>query len=257
MSERILVMGVPGSGKSYQWLLMARALREQCKFHCLDTDDAINFMLDSQFPDLKPSAGGNVHVYPAYDWKEYMTNSKEIMKIVSEKDWIVLDMADNAWNAVQRHFVTEVFKEDIGQYFLEVRRALHQRGDIDSKGRMITSLMNEALKGWVDWTVINKLYEDWILPLVYATKANLYATTKVSEVSREDEALTRQVFGAYGVKPAGQKHLGHQVHTIFLFIPPISREDKVWRITTIKDRAGRQYFDNDPLINLYKQYFVK
>jgi len=65
------------------------------------------------------------------------------------------------------------------------------------------------------------------------------------------------VFGAYGVKPAGQKHLGHQVHTIFLFIPPISREDKVWRITTIKDRAGRQYFDNDPLINLYKQYFVK
>ena len=44
--ERILAMGITGSGKSYQWLKLARALKPVgAKFRCIDTDNDIDYML--------------------------------------------------------------------------------------------------------------------------------------------------------------------------------------------------------------------
>jgi len=60
------------------------------------------------------------------------------------------------------------------------------------------------------------------------------------------------LFGDIGVRPAGQKALGHQMHTIFLMIPGKEK----WFITTVKDRAGRPYFSKSPLVSLYHQYLM-
>jgi len=248
MAERILMMGAPGTGKSLQWLRMAEALKPTgTKFRVLDTDAAIPFMLDTQFPALKIENGGNVQVLPSYDWPHYREGLQIVLKDSKPGDWVTVDMIDSAWSTVQSYFVGEVFKKDIGDYFLDIRKR------IEEKKTHPRSIMQDAMKGWVDWPVVNKLYDDWILPLVHQEVFNLYATTKAQPVTADDDPGMKLVFGELGVRPSGQKNLGHQVHSCFL----LTWDGKDgWNITTAKDRSGRRYFANDPLISFFKQYLV-
>lgn len=254
--ERILAIGITGSGKSYQWLRMAEVLKPTgATFRCLDTDNAIPYMLETQFPHLLPANGGNVHVHSAYSWPEYKAGIVWLRKEpIKDNDWLVVDMADDAWNTVQGYFVGEVFQEDIGDYFLHVRQELQARGGKSKVGKgEATSIMPEGLSGWIDWVVINKLYEDWIKPIVYQIPCHVYATAKVERLdkgSKDTEMMA--LFGDTGVRPAGQKRLGHQMHTVVLMIPGADK----WFITTLKDRAGRQYFKKAPLVSFYHQYLV-
>lgn len=256
--ERILAMGPPGTGKTYQWLKMAKILMPKgVRFLCLDTDAAVTFMLETNFPELLPENKGNVYVHPAYDWPEYMAGLEWVQKEARETDWVVLDMADMAWDTVQRYFITSIFDMKKGEYFLEARRKIKERGDMDTKGKPASSVMPDAIKGWLDWPVVNSIYADFILPIAYRTKAHLYVATKAQPVTKDDDPGTKIVFGEMGIRPAGQKHLGHQVHTVFLFsIERISKTEIHWLITTVKDRANRPYFSRARLHDLYKQYLV-
>jgi len=272
--ERILVMGITGSGKSYQWLKLAEALLPTgVVFRCVDTDNAITYMLETQFPHLKPENKGNVYVQNVFEWPDYKSAIKWLQRkpmtpeqlslltpnalkdyntsTISPNDWSVVDMADIPWRMVQSYFVHETFGEDPGDYFLRIRKEMQAGLRKTAKGGMPASTITEALDGWRDWGVINKLYDDWILPLIYRIPTHVYATTKVEPIARDEkdpEILT--LFGDLGVKPAGQKALGHQMHAIFLFIPG---RDK-WFLTTAKDRAGRSYFNKAPLKSLHLQY---
>jgi len=249
--ERLLVMGPPGSGKSYQALAIARWVRPAgVKCWVIDTDDAYERMAG------KTSDLNHLTILPVFDWPDYREALETVLGKAKEGDWIILDMADNAWSSVQRHFISEVFGgKDIGDYFLDARRQLAGKGDKTAKGKEVKNL--GALKGWLDWPVVNKLYEDFILPLIYRSKSHLYIVTKPQTVSEEDDTLTKEIFGAYGVRPAGQKNLGHQCHTIFLYTS--SREG--WFVTTIKDRddggVARVKFDHQRLVSLPIQYLQK
>ncbi len=270
--ERVLVSGITGSGKSYQWLMMARRLKKTgAIFRCLDTDAAIDYMLEVQFPELKPENGGNVLVCSAYDWPDYKTaiawllrkplKEEQRVKLspallkdhkvpLKDGDWTVIDMADMAWETVQRYFVGEIFDADAGDYFLEIRKQV-QAGARKSKSG--GSPIADGLDGWKDWSVINKLYSDWILPIIYQLPTHVYATTRVERIDRgEKDAELQLLFGDLGVRPAGQKRLGHQMHTAFLLIPGTNE----WFITTFKDRGGRPYFKKVKLIDFYLQYLV-
>jgi len=272
--ERILVMGITGSGKSYQWLKMAETLLPMgVRFRCVDTDNAITYMLETQFPHLKPENKGNVYVQNVFEWPEYELAIRwlqrkpippeqlsllapDVLKDyksnrVEASDWSVVDMADTPWRTVQGYFTEEVFGEGMGEYFLQIRKEIAQGLRKTSKGREPTSTIAEGFDGWKDWSVINKLYDDWILPLIWRIKTNVYATTKVEPLPKDEknpEILA--LFGDLGIRPAGQKNLGHQMHTIFLLLPG---KDK-WFITTVKDRGGRGYFDKTRLVSLHKQY---
>lgn len=284
--ERILTFGITGSGKSYQWLKAAESLKPTgARFRCIDTDASITFMLEEQFPHLMPENGGNVYVYDAFDmpelklaqmWalhrkipedkvKELVRDGywdKYILEAYKEplvpKDWVIVDMVDRAWEATKDYFVQEVFEDDIGDYFLQVRKIVRQQGEKTGTGRDISSLDKEALSGWVDWTVINKMYADWINPLVYRAPCHLYMATTVKEVSKQEkDTETLNLYGVYGYMPTGQKKLGHMVHSIILLIPRLDKKgNRSWRAITIKDRAGREYYNNDEFTSLYFQYLV-
>lgn len=277
--ERILAMGITGGGKSYQWLRMAEALKPTGSiFRCLDTDNAISFMLETQFPQLLPEKGGNVYVHKAFTWPEYKMGvdwlqrknlSKETIEYLSSLepyvlldhkqnmikpiDWTVVDMADNAWKTVQSYFTSEVFGEDIGDYFLQIRREIQAGVRKTAKGGQPASVVKEGFEGWKDWSVMNKLYDDWILPIVYRINTHVYATTKVERIDRDEkDAELLTLFGDLGLRPAGQKALGHQMHSIFLFIP--GKEE--WFVTTVKDRSGRSYFKKTKITSFHIQYLV-
>lgn len=273
--ERILTMGITGSGKSLQWLKIADALLPtKARFRCLDTDNDIPYMLETQFPQLLPRNGGNVYVHGAIDWPDYKLGvawlqrkpiSKDHLDLLTpdirsdlsvplkDNDWAVVDMADNAWDIVQRYFTSEVFGEDLGDYFLQMRKLIQQRGGKDRFGKAATSVAPEAFDGWKDWSVINKLYFDWIYPIVYRIPCHVYVATRPERIDRsEKDAEILTLFGDFGIRPAGQKKLGGQMHTIFLLIPGTDK----WYISTVKDRAGRPYFKKTPLVSLYTQYLA-
>ena len=167
--ERIGVTGVTGSGKSYQWLKLAEVLLPTgAIFRCLDTDNSIDYMLETQFPHLKPENKGNVLVCNVFDWPAYklgmnwiqrknvspaqldslpLALKQDYAKPLKLIDWTVVDRADKAWSTVQRYFVTEVFGEDMGDYFLQIRREI-QAGT--RKPRAGGSTIAEGLDGWKD-----------------------------------------------------------------------------------------------------------
>lgn len=248
--ERILAMGITGSGKSYQWLKMAELLEPVgSDFRVLDTDNDIPYMLQTQFKHLK-----NVYVHACTNWPEFKAGIDWLKgEKIKPDDWLIIDKANAAWDTVQRYFTEEVFGEDIGDYFLMARKLIEQRGGKDKFGKTATSVVPEAFDGWKDWSVINKLYDDWIKPIVYQVHCHVYAATDVERLDRgEKDAELFTLFGDSGVRPSGQKRLGGQVHTVFLFIPGKDR----WFITTVKDRSGRPYFKKAPLVSLFHQYLV-
>lgn len=235
--ERILVVGGPGSGKTYGWLKLATYFKES-KFHVIDSEIGGQRSLQ-EFPDLT-----NVDIYPVVDWVEYREAQKKIIDKAVEDDWIVLDMADKAWSAVQRYYTSEIFDKEMGEYFLEARKKIKKDAKSLFAGR------DAALKGWTDWVVVTKLYEDFILPLVYRSPANLYMATAGQAVSEDDSKEVQEIYGPYGLKPSGQKALGHQPDTVLL----LARAKDGYYMTTIKDRGGRRYFDHQKLINFPIQY---
>lgn len=255
--ERILTMGITGSGKSYQWLKIAEELLYEgsdAVFRCLDTDNDIEYMLETQFQHLLPENKGNVHTMPIYSWEDYKSGIKWVLSSdVKNEDWLIIDRIDTAWEVVQGYFADEVFGENIGDYFLNVRKTMRVKGDVDAKGKPIMSIVPEGLSGWVDWVVIKKLYADWIRPIVYRVPCHVYCATGVERLpSNEKNPELLSMFGGLDIKPTGNKSLGGQMHSIFLLSPGVNK----WMITTIKDRSNREYFNKVRLISFYNQYLV-
>jgi len=235
-------MGGPGSGKTYTWLKLAsyyQTRHPDATFYVIDSEIGAERSL-LEFPGLT-----NVKVFPVVDWKEYREAQKTIAKKCTEYDWVVLDMADKAWTAVQRYYIEEIFnQQDMGDYFLEARKKLKKDAKSLFAGR------DAALKGWTDWPVVNRLYEDFIFPLVYRIPANLFMATAGQAVSEEDAENIRDLYGPHGIRPAGQKNLPYQPDTVLL----LTHKQGGYYITTVKDRGGRSYFDHQKLINFPIQY---
>jgi len=237
--ERILTIGPPGAGKTYQFLLLARRLKDKgVRCFVIDTDDSYARMLSVGFSDLD-----NVTLFPAFEWPDFRKAAQRVMQDAKEGDWVSLDMADIAWTSVQRYYIAEVFGGEMGEYFLEARKKIKRDAKSLFAGR------DAALKGWLDWPVLTRLYEDSMLSLIYRSPAHLYATSKPQVVSDDDDSLTKDLYGPYGVKPAGQKALGHQFHTVILF----TFNKDGWYMTTIKDRE-RKRLEKVKLINFPIQY---
>jgi len=237
MRERILCLGGPGSGKTFGWLKLASYFK-QAEFYVVDTEIGGERSLQ-EFPALQ-----NVHIYPVADWPEYRNAQKEIIGVAGENDWVVIDMVDKAWSATQRYFVSEIFDKEMGEYFLEARRKIKKDAKSLFGGR------DSAFKGWTDWVVINRLYEDFIFPFIYRSPSHLYLATAAQAVSEDDDREIRELFGPYGLRPAGQKALGYQPDTVLL----LAHAKDGYYVTTIKDRGGRKYFDRAKLHNLALQY---
>lgn len=223
--ERILAFGPAGSGKTSNWLDIAKwsvRTKSPARFFVLDTDFAVERMLIS-YPEIIPYTS----ITTGYDWQDYVTFQKFVLTNATPDDWVIIDFMGSAWDVVQQHFVEEVFKKDIGDYFLQARKEL-------SSG----SKNLAALDGWTDWSVVNGLYRQWVNPLLFKGRYNIYATAKSDQLSGDkkptEDAQTRALLLPYGVKPKGQKDLPYQFHTLLLTGRDNRTGDRT--LTTIKDR---------------------
>ena len=245
LRERILVMGGPGTGKSYAWLTiaaMSAKTKSDAKFYCIDTDESIQRMMMEEFSELS-----NVIVEPAQGWGELCVALERCRSVIRPQDWLIADMIYPVWEEAQSYFIQEVMGKSAGEYFLNIRR------EMEAAKKKASSLYQEGFDGWKDWSVINMLYNDWIQNFAFNTRANIFATTAVDKVGDREDKANRMLFGEFGVKPRGQKRLGHQFHTVLWLQNPKMGE---WGLTTIKDR-GRNRLLGNPLKNFSIDYMVK
>lgn len=188
--ERILVYGQPGSGKSYSWLQIAAAYPSK-KFYCIDTDEAVERLLATEFPQLQ-----NVLTYPSQDWASCVKALDAIKTKGTSNDWVIVDMLDSIWDYAQSFFVEEVFSKDIGSYFLQARKEMKAGSSNLS-----------ALKGWTDWSVVNKLYQSWINEICYQIPAHIFFTAKATKLSTDDDSTMQDMFSEFGARPRVKREI--------------------------------------------------
>ena len=272
MRERIFAVGAPGTGKTYSWACIARAL-PQNKFYVIDPDDGVRRVLyetnesgDRVFPDLSNieyyftpkwfTDGvinlGKVHKIEDAELKAFQAGVADAWKVIRPKlkegDWVVVEHLGNIWARVQDGFADEVFAKDIGQYFLEKRKTM-QSG----------SKRLDALEGWTDWSVINKLHnDDFMVSVCFENPAHIYMTTSFSTVeprAREDAEI-KAFYGDTSIRLEGQKHNPFRAQTIVFFKTGGSRDSrKFYANTFLKDR-GRPWMTDQEITDFYFDYLV-
>lgn len=245
--ERILVMGSPGCGKSNAMLKVARRNPDN-HFYVLDNEgSSFQTLLEEEYQDVL--GNGNVTIYPldANDWEGHIAALKEVKAKMGRGDWVVIDMMTATWGAVQNWFTDQVFNQDIEEYFLEVRKMKKNKAQGESKQKPLA-----AFEGFMDWSVINPTYQK-LYTLLLSMPGNVYATAEVAKIAEEEDRDVNAIFGSYGVKPKGQKRMGHVFSTILLF-----KKSKVgdYSMTSIKQR-GREEFENVKFDDWSLNYLVR
>lgn len=249
--ESILAIGAAGVGKTASVLSIADRLPDR-EFYVTDIDWAPSYerLIQLLYPNLT-----NVHVDECdpEDWEEIIGSLERNVPKLRQNDWLVVDSCTHPWAAVQSFYVERTFGADIGDYFLEVRKRA-QRAIDEGKDLKDTE---KALEGWRDWDVINKNYRKLYRQIRRAQKvmrANVYMTAESESLSKEDrkDSDVDELYGAYGVKPRGQKQLGFVPQTVLW----IDKASKTRRLTTIKDR-GRDELYKSRFEDFFDDYMLE
>jgi len=226
--ERILAFGVQGTGKSYSLLTIARQI-PTATFHVIDTDmsESYNRSLDMTFTDLT-----NVIVYRADpdDFMDMYRTLERVVKLVKPNDWLVFDGLTVAWSAVQSWYFTNRYGVDEDEFFMQAKK-----GQVEDEAAA--------------WPIINKRYFK-LTSLLFRANCHLYLTAESSALGKKEEADTAKRYGPHGVKPTGQKRLGHMPNTVLLFS---KTRNGMWQMTTVKDR-DRVEMESQPFTDFGKEY---
>lgn len=240
--ERILTYAPPGAGKSNAILTVARRCPDT-QFYVIDTEfDNYDRLLDTEFTDLE-----NVTVESVVEWDGIMPTLRDFKKRADKDDWLVLDSVTPTWDMVQEWYIEQVFGESDDKFFMNLRTA-QQDGKTDKDG---------GLDGWKDWGVINKNYMK-IYKELLTTQCHVYLTAEADKLQEPikgkggDDKATRNLFGAAGLKPKGQKRLGHIPQTVLLLGKNRMGE---YSMTTVKDR-GRVEMEDQEVGDWSKDYLV-
>ncbi len=245
--EKILLFGDPGTGKTTSWIDIATfyaRFNPNNHIYVLDTDAAATRMLHGK--NLP-----NVIVQSAYDWPEYKFPPSFHP---DPNDWIIVDLINSAWDSVQQYFADQVFQQNLGDYFLQARKSFIPGKD-ERTGKQ---KQFKTLEGWTDWNVINALYRDWINPLVLRPRCHLLACASLAAISeRNDDEEIVSVFQRYGGKPAGQKHLPRQFHTILLTQFQPRPLPGAYLLTTAGKDRERPLLVGQPNVSFTRDYLMK
>lgn len=233
-SERILVFGDSGTGKSKAWLDLAATVHKtdgEGTFYCIDTDFGVERMLDEGYNYLVDE--GRLQYWQAADFDEMKNAGEEIAKLAGKNDWIILDMLDSPWIEVRNWFIQNVYGQDPEEYFVDTRRKIKEALDAGAKGHERQYGGSSGL----DWDYITKIYLAWEQKLTVRTRANVYAATSIAAVDERSASAEEIKMYAItgGIKPYGQKRVRHRFHSVIYMKRTLSG----WEMTCVKDR-GRE-----------------
>ena len=272
MRERILAGGAPGCGKTFAWATIARAQPEH-KFYVIDPDDGTRRVLyekdettrERVFPDLS-----NIEYYLTPKWyyvdstkvgasvklvdpelHAYQSGVADAWKLIKPKlkpgDWIIVEHLGSIWDRAQDGFADEVFHKDIGQYFLEKRKAL-----------AAGAKRLDALEGWPDWQVINKMHnDDFIIPICFENPAHVFMTSSVSlaDKNAKEDSEIKAFYGDTQIRYEGQKKNPFRTQTMLMF-RRAGRKDAKFIMNTFQKDRGRPWLEDAEWSDFYWEYLV-
>jgi len=203
--QKILLYGQAGDGKSYSTFTIPNLL-QQCgspaKVFLIDTDDGAMRTYEKCFPHLT-----NLRLFEAFDWAGLDSAIDQILKEANPArgDWIICDLFCKAWDWVQDYFSEQVFKKGADEFFMEARKRFAESG----------SKNVSPFDGFKDWTYIKKLYKALQDKLILKSRCNVICCVKAATVNdKSDSESVLSKYGRIGMKPAGQKELDHEFHTV-------------------------------------------
>lgn len=260
--ERILVMGHEGGGKSSNILYLADRCPD-ATFWIVDTDRSYERLIETDHSNLTNiRLGGyeyegwgelcfgkdlNVH-----EWEGQVALIKEAQGQMGYDDWLIIDLEDKLWETVQEYFIEKVFGGDIDAYFMQTRLMIEHSKKSNSEDKEKKTL--GALEGWKDWPVINKIYHQHVSKPLLQSPGHLYIVTGAQSLSEKNEDKgIKELYGALGTKPKGQKGTGHLMQTV-LFQTYNPRNDQR-KLETVKDR-GRAMWRGEVFEDFVEDYFI-
>lgn len=236
--ERLLLVGSWGSGKTTAYMTIAKMLD-------LTGSPAQMFVVDPDYKaHLDPNAGlPNIHIYDDLEhWTDYKSSIRKCRSSAEKGrgDWLVVDMFDRVWSAAQAGYVEMTFGQDVDEFYVAWRKE-------DTKGG------NPFNADWgKDWQAINRLYDDFVFN-VTRFPGNILMTTSPEPVrdDEKDKEIIR-LYGRWGIKPAGQKRLGHLAADCLL----LTQSKDGWSFSQMRG-TGREDFRNEPLRDFVQDYLIK
>lgn len=246
MHERILLMGGPGTGKTHHIVSVCNWLAESGKeMWVLDLEDKMEAFLHNQGGIPK-----NMHLAIALSWEEIRGVIDSWTGKIKENNWVVVDRVDLSWSMAQHWYSQQRFNEELAD------RLLRSAKSVTGSAMMIPRFPEGA------WQVINMNYDYFISRIMYLFRCHVLLTAGVS-APREEGPHPFETFSSVGVTPRGQKELAHQPNTVFLLSSVVERNrqgnvtSRSWNYTTAKDLPGREYVDNEPLLDFSIQYLER
>lgn len=131
---------------------------------------------------------------------------------------------------------------DLASVMLSRRQAMENwKAEAKEEGKAVKGGRNlQVFDGFTDWSVINPEYRR-LQNMLLRCPGHVYCTAEVDAVdSARDNTETKGLFGAYGVKPRGQKRTAHIFQTVLLMKKKRIGE---WTMTTVKDRGRKEVED--------------
>lgn len=240
-NERILVAGRDGCGKTKGYWDIAEWLHttgSPSQVFVLDPDYKARF--DPRYP--LP----NVHIFDELEtWQDYKA---AVIKVRGEgvrerDDWLVCEMMNRVWSAAQAGHAELVWGKEMDDVMVEWRKKGLEEGD---KGGSAFSSGFGA-----DWQVINRLYDTFMYNLT-RFPGNIYMTSALDTVTADEkDAETIRRYSKWGVKPAGQKRLGHVPADLLWFKETVNG----WDMTQMRG-TGRDAFKNEKLEDFVMGYLI-
>lgn len=251
--ERILAFGHEGSGKSSGILSIARRMPDS-KFWVIDNDNAYDRLLETDFTDVWGNdnvlfAGEHFGKWPVDNWQNVIDAIAYAMNNMGRDDWLVIDMVSKIWPLCQEAFTERIFGKDIDDYFMHVRMLKESQKNAGGKDSKALG----AYDGWKDWPVINSMYNKNVADKLLNCPGHLYVVAESTKLSDEDDKGMRDLYGPFGVKPAGQKRSGHIMQTVLFFTKDSRKQE--YKMSTIKDR-GRVMWTDDVFGDFATDYLV-
>jgi hypothetical protein len=239
--ERILAYGLYGSGKTHSWATIAKFYRlteTSGTFYVISCEhDTVARLRDGYPPsDTDPGFDANVVFEDVHNWGELVALTDKYLPQVTADDWLVIEGVDKPWTYIQSLW--------------------HQ-----TKGTIEDSADPFALQeaGEVDWVRVNAVYRNWLVPILRSS-GNLFAcapqeAVRVPTGKPKEWADSKQVvemFARFGYRPAGQKDLGFQFHTVLLMNNP---RHGSYTVTSVDDHT-RTLLEDAPIGDFVLNYLV-
>ncbi len=237
--ERILLCGMPGSGKSYSLLALCDLIglhTPDAKIFLLDADRGIGKINKTEWPMVN-----NIHTYKmARTWEDVESFIDEVEKEQTPQDWVLIDMLGRFWEMAQSLEVGVVHGVTTGSAMMAARKRAVEASQLNAPGSLPQP----------DWTVIKRFHNDEFIEKISTRwDCHLVATTSLNRLDQRDDAMLQEIFASHGFRPDGEKYNVHRFDTV-MFV--MNNGKHIFQ--TIKDRGRKLIPKTEYGHNLWESY---